>query len=124
MVPNSSKKVVAQLPKLFKDRVSLGASWIFEGAGLGGSDEGWFGGQALVVDLRQSLGHHERGWRDGVRQSETFGDREKVAESTPPGEAVVVGEKGDCSIPSSSVAWKETTSSLCVFKAYRPTLSS
>ena len=77
MVPSAGEGVVIQLPKLFGDRVGLGASWIFEGAGFGGSDEGWFGGQALVVNLRQNLGHHER---DGVRHSETFGGRRMVVQ--------------------------------------------
>jgi hypothetical protein len=50
------------------------------------------GGQALVVDLRQSLGHHER---DGVRHSEKFDSRQKFAESTPPDKAGAMGERGD-----------------------------
>jgi hypothetical protein len=58
--------VVTQFPELFENRVGLGASWILEGAGFGCSDEGRFGGQALVVGLRQTLGHYKR---DGVRHS-------------------------------------------------------
>ena len=44
--------MVTQLLKLFADRVGLKASWLFERVGFGGSDEGRFGGQALVVAFR------------------------------------------------------------------------
>ena len=54
MVPNTREGVVTQLPKLFEDRVCLGATRLFEGVGLGSNDEAWLGGQALVVDFRQS----------------------------------------------------------------------
>jgi hypothetical protein len=76
--------VVTQLPKLFEDKVGPGANWFMERVGFGGSDEGRFGGQAFVVevDLRHSLSHRERGLKDVVRHGETFGGRQKVAEST------------------------------------------
>ena len=53
-----------QLIKLFEDKVGLEATGLFEGVGVGSSDDAWLVGQALVVDLGQSLGNHGRG---GVR---------------------------------------------------------
>lgn len=51
MIPNPCEGVVTKNPKLFRDGVGLWVSWAFEGAGLGGGYEGWFGGQALIVAL-------------------------------------------------------------------------
>lgn len=70
VVPNTGEGVATQLPELFEDGVGLKTAWGFEGVGFGGRDEARFGGQALVVDLGQSLGHHEQ---DEVRQSEQLG---------------------------------------------------
>ena len=78
--------------------VDLGATGFFEGVGFGCGDEVRPGGQALVVDLRRSCGHHER---DGVRHSEKFGGRYRSSPRVPPPEE----ERGDRSA-SSSMSWK------------------
>jgi hypothetical protein len=83
--------VATQLPKLFEDRVGLGASGLFEGVGFGGGGEARPGGQALVVDLRQSRGHHER---DGVRHGKKFGGGQNIAGSTPAGRRGGWGREG------------------------------
>jgi hypothetical protein len=74
----------AQLTQAFEDKVG----GLFEGVGVGSSDEAWLGGPALVVDFRQSLSHHGR---DGVRHSDKFNGRQSLLKVPP---VAVVGEGG------------------------------
>ena len=92
VVPSTSKGVVTQVPQLFKDGIGLGASRKFEGVGLGGSDEGGLGGQALVVLLRPCVGYH----KGGFCYSEMFSGRWKVSKLKVP-----VSEIGGCNQPLS-----------------------